>query len=191
MATDAVPPGVDPLRDAKAGNVPVHTFDADASPTEKGSDAGKARDKLKSVKDENKDEGVKGGSSRVPAPRLRSRAASEVSIDTGAGASKIVPTIKIEDHDSDKEATVVDPEEADTPKPPGDMPSGPAPEIPDWYIVGWRQMSHIDEVDPEDETQRDKSALAELVSEQYYGEWFHNAAIIIFVSGAQRTADAC
>ncbi|KAL1677515.1 C2 domain-containing protein [Schizophyllum commune] len=163
MATDAVPPGVDPLRDAKAGNVPVHTFDADASPAEKGSDAGKARDKLKSVKDENKDEGVK-----------------EVSIDTGAGASKIVPTIKIEDHDSDKEATVVDPEEADTPKPPGDMPSGPAPEIPDWYIVGWRQMSHIDEVDPEDETQRDKSALAELVSEQYYGEWFHNAAIIIF-----------
>lgn len=64
---------------------------------------------------------------------------------------------------------------------PGELPAHLAPVIPDWYKVGWRQMSGIDnEPIPEGE-EKDKGILDMFLSEQFYGSWYHNAAVIIFV----------
>lgn len=60
------------------------------------------------------------------------------------------------------------------------MPSAPAPQIPDWYKVGWRAVSGIDEPVNENEA-KDRTILETFVSEQYYGDWYHNAGIILFV----------
>lgn len=47
-------------QDADKGRVAVHTFDADASPAEKGAAAGKGRDKLKSVNDKPQENSARG-----------------------------------------------------------------------------------------------------------------------------------
>ena len=46
--------------DASRGNVPVHTFNPDASPAQKGAAAGKARDQLTSTLPANSTEGGQG-----------------------------------------------------------------------------------------------------------------------------------
>lgn len=63
---------------------------------------------------------------------------------------------------------------------PGDLPAGKAPIIPEWYKIGWRAVSGVDEPLPEG-TEKDRGILFQFVDEQYYGEWYHNAAIIIVV----------
>lgn len=64
---------------------------------------------------------------------------------------------------------------------PGAMPPGPAPVIPDWYVVGWRQASGIDKPPLSEGDEKDKGILDMFLAEQYYGDWYHNAGIIIFV----------
>jgi Ca2+-dependent lipid-binding protein len=61
------------------------------------------------------------------------------------------------------------------------MPDGPAPTIPDWYKVGWRSVGGIDNELPEGEA-KELSLLETFVDEQYYGDWYHNAALVFFVS---------
>lgn len=123
-------------------------------------------------------------------------ARAEVAVDTGH--STVVPTITIEDfdevhhgngHASHEESPspnghVEHAEHALTEEHavPGAMPSGPAPAIPDWYKVGWRAVSGIDTLVPLEGEEKDKSVLAAFLSEQYYGEWYHNAALIVSVS---------
>ena len=63
---------------------------------------------------------------------------------------------------------------------PGDLPAKKAPVIPDWYKIGWRQVSGIDEPLAEGE-EHDRGILFQFINEQYYGEWYHNAAVIIVV----------
>ncbi len=63
---------------------------------------------------------------------------------------------------------------------PGGMPLRPAPGIPDWYRVGWRQVSEIDRPPLTEGEAKDRSALEEWIKEQYYGAWYHNAAVIFF-----------
>ncbi|EGO02737.1 hypothetical protein SERLA73DRAFT_165692 [Serpula lacrymans var. lacrymans S7.3] len=67
-----------------------------------------------------------------------------------------------------------------TPTPPGAFPSGPAPAIPDWYKVGWRAVSNIDAPALEEGEEKDKTILSMYLNEQYYGDWYHNAALIFF-----------
>jgi hypothetical protein len=98
---------------------------------------------------------------------------AEVQLDKGGGG--VVPTITFSDADADADAT--------TEKAPGALPASAAGAIPDWYTVGWRQMARIDEPELPEGEERDKSVLDMFVSEQYYGAWYHNAAIIVFVSG--------
>jgi hypothetical protein len=62
---------------------------------------------------------------------------------------------------------------------PGSMPSSPVSAIPDWYRVGWRQNSGIDEI--QEGQEKTRTLLATFVDEQYYGDWYHNAAVIVFV----------
>ena len=64
--------------------------------------------------------------------------------------------------------------------PPGAIPARPVDAIPQWYRVGWREMSGIDRVKPEGEA-KDVAILDLFISEQFYGDWYHNAAVIVFV----------
>ena len=61
------------------------------------------------------------------------------------------------------------------------MPAVSAPEIPDWYRIGWREVSGIDAPVTEGPA-KDKLILDAFLKEQFYGEWYHSAAVIIFVS---------
>jgi len=113
----------------------------------------------------------------------------EVQIDNGK--SNVVPTIVIHDTEikpNDKAAPSESPATATTEEAessndgesvPGAMPGGPSTGIPDWYKVGWREMSGIDTIP--DEEAREKRLLETFISEQYYGDWYHSAGIIVFV----------
>ncbi|KAF8213474.1 C2 domain-containing protein [Mycena galopus ATCC 62051] len=155
MATADAQKEVDALMQTN-GRVAVHSFDPEAKPSEKGAAAGKARDQLKSVKEDS-------------GPGAR-----ELAIETGK--SNVVPTITVEDTDGAKEQ---DDHHDDTPQPPGAIVAASGP-IPDWYKVGWRHASGIDEAPLTEGQEYDKGVLDMFLSEQYYGTWYHNAAIIIF-----------
>ena len=62
------------------------------------------------------------------------------------------------------------------------MPTAPAPEIPDWYKLGWRDVSGIDRQVTLQGEEKDKELLSLFLTEQFYGEWYHNAAMIVAVS---------
>ncbi|KAG6910551.1 hypothetical protein DXG01_009501 [Tephrocybe rancida] len=150
-------------QDADAG-ARVHTFDPSASPEEKGAAAGKGRDQLKSITGEGQE-------------------AKELLIQHGP--STVIPTITVQDTDegnktvasgTEQSAQVVQAEEAAI---PGAYTTSRAPTIPDWYRVGWRQAAGIDDGLSEGE-EKDKGVLGLFLSEQFYGSWYHNAAIIIF-----------
>jgi hypothetical protein len=103
---------------------------------------------------------------------------AELQVDTGA--NNIVPTITISDADTEP----VDPSKPGEPQvsPPGGMPVGQVPDIPDWYKVGWRAAGGIDDKIEIEGEAKDKTLLGLFLKEQFYGEWYHNAALIFFVS---------
>ncbi|KAG1715796.1 hypothetical protein ID866_1372 [Astraeus odoratus] len=139
----------------------VHIFDPDAPPEQKASEAAKSRDKLKPYTTSDGD----------------TSSGKELPIDTGS--KSVVPTITVEDADQPTQEDVEKPVRP-PPSPPGGYTSRPAPEIPDWYKVGWRAVACIDAPPSEDEQEKDKAVLARFLSEQFYGDWYHNAGIIIF-----------
>ncbi|KAK7064548.1 C2 domain-containing protein [Favolaschia claudopus] len=155
MATADPQQEVDALMQSN-GRVAVHSFDPEAKPSEKGAAAGKARDQLKSVK---ADSGP---------------AARELTFETGK--SNVVPTITVDDIDAAKLDEVQ--EEHDTPQPPGAIETA-AGAIPDWYKVGWRQAAGIDDAPLAEGDAQDKGVLDMFLSEQLYGAWYHNAALIV------------
>lgn len=99
-----------------------------------------------------------------------------------------IPTITIEDADgeqpkvvasgTDQSAEAVQEESANI---PGALPTSAAPTIPDWYRIGWRQVSGIDDAPLPEGEAKDKSVLDMFLSEQFYGAWYHNAAVIVVV----------
>lgn len=105
----------------------------------------------------------------------------ELSVSTGKTPA-IPPTITITDADKDPHPTGVPPESIPPGNKavPGALPDGPAPQIPEWYKIGWRAVGGIDEPLTEGED-RDKTILEQFLGEQYYGHWWHNAAVIFFV----------
>lgn len=110
---------------------------------------------------------------------------TEVSIDTGN--SGIVPTINIQDVDKlpPPPAGTVAAATSSTPSPPGALDGPAAASIPDWYKVGWRAVGGIDKPELEGD-EKDHSVIAAFLSEQYYGDWYHNAALIFFVRARPR-----
>ena len=78
--------------------------------------------------------------------------------------------------------------DVDEPVSPGAMPTAKTV-VPDWYKVGWKQALDIkeksstdeDSKGSTDEVQQDRALLETFISEQYYGQWYHDAGIIIFV----------
>ncbi|TFY83046.1 hypothetical protein EWM64_g967 [Hericium alpestre] len=169
LPTNGVPPGAPAQaqannilkQDADKANLAVHTFDPNSSPQDKAKAAGVGRDQLKTKVDSDKDQ----------------LAGKEVPIDTGAKG--VVPTITIEDVDKKPPSTDGQPAAtAGHAQTPGAFPAGRAPPIPDWYKIGWRTFTGIDV--EEDEDEKDKRMLHAFISDQFYGDWYHNAAIIIF-----------
>lgn len=130
-------------------------------------------------------------------------------MDTGGFKQGELPTITIEDvdkrrpangngHVPDKDASPASPTSAAWPNSPtsptsptspsetevpGAMPNGPAPAIPDWYKLGWRDVSGIDHPPLPEGEEKDKEILSQFLKQQYYGDWYHNAALIVVVSG--------
>jgi hypothetical protein len=196
MTTLDPPPGsahalVDNIvkQDAAKGNAPVHTFDPDSSPQEKASAAGKARDKLKPVYDN-----IAGAERSMSSMYLsvnRSHRSTAVPVDPGK--VNVKPTVNVHDVDGNvKEVSNGGPVKPAQPappapsnkdaEPPGAMPDGPAPPIPEWYKVGWRAVSGIDAPPLQEGEEKDRSVLGVFLAEQFYGEWYHNAALIFVVS---------
>ncbi|KAI0274871.1 tricalbin [Gloeopeniophorella convolvens] len=168
MASSLPPNGASPARahaqandiltqDAAKTNTTVHSFNPDASPEEKGAMAGKARTQLKSKTAASPD-----------------KADDEVAIDSSSAG--VVPTIRIEDVDK---ATEQEAKEEAAPPLPGDLPAAKAAAIPDWYKVGWRAFTDLEQP-VEDEDKQQRRLMNVWISEQYYGEWYHSAAVIIF-----------
>lgn len=110
-----------------------------------------------------------------PTPLLH----SELPVATGNGHN-ILPTINVSDAgEATKEK--LEPRTPLPPTTPGDYPPGLVPVVPDWYKVGWRAAANIDAPPPEEGEEKDKSILGLFLHEQFYGAWYHNAALIFFV----------
>lgn len=114
-------------------------------------------------------------------PQPRSFMYLEVALDVGK-APAAAPTITVSDADNDPSITSPNSAQALNGQPPGALPAGPAPVIPDWYKVGWRAVGGVDEPALTEGELKDKAVLDQFLSEQFYGAWYHNAAIIFFVS---------
>ncbi|KAH9081855.1 tricalbin [Lactarius deliciosus] len=137
--------------DAAKGNVAVHSFDPDAPPAEKAAAAGKARTQLNST--------------TATSPEK----SNEVAVDTGNAG--LIPTITIQDVDKEQPKDI--PQQL-----PGSLPTSEATGIPDWYKVGWRAFADINKP-LEEEDQMQLRLMNSWISQQYYGEWYYNAAVII------------
>ena len=100
----------------------------------------------------------------------------------------MLPTINIEDADALNSADPSSSAGADVDRaiPPGEFPDAAAPVIPAWYKVGWRAVSGIDSPQLTEGEEKDKGVLDMLISEQFYGDWYHNATVIIFVCAPYR-----
>lgn len=104
-----------------------------------------------------------------------------MAVDFSGGG--VLPTITVEDADrATKEEQGKTPETPSATTVPGEYPSSVAPAIPDWYKVGWRAVANIDAPPLEEGEEKDKHVLQLFLSEQYYGQWYHNAALMFFVS---------
>ncbi|KAF8807280.1 transmembrane protein [Phlegmacium glaucopus] len=102
-------------------------------------------------------------------------------------STPMVPTIVVEDMGDDEKPQVTAPDagqtqavEDDAVAAPGAFQIKPAPIIPEWYTVGWRQASGIDKPPLPEGEEKDNNILQMFIGEQYYGAWYHNAGIIIF-----------
>ncbi|GAA6043375.1 hypothetical protein JCM8097_005289 [Rhodosporidiobolus ruineniae] len=73
-----------------------------------------------------------------------------------------------------------------TENPPGGMPAAEekdkakvAPrEIPSWFAIGWTGQDKTLFLSPDEA--RERTILADFLSDAYYGQWYHNASIILF-----------
>ncbi|GAA5849255.1 hypothetical protein JCM8547_006494 [Rhodosporidiobolus lusitaniae] len=68
-------------------------------------------------------------------------------------------------------------------RPPGALPGkeaekGKVREIPGWFAIGWTGQDRTLFLSPEE--LKERSLLADFVSDAYYGQWYHNAGIILF-----------
>ncbi len=108
---------------------------------------------------------------------------TEVILDSNKKSAAIPPTITITDAETKEGATNANVAaanaRADTAM-PGGVPDGPTPSIPEWYKAGWRAVGGIDAPQKEGE-EREKSVIDMYLSEQFYGAWYHNAAVVFFV----------
>lgn len=97
-----------------------------------------------------------------------------------------MPNIVISDSEEKKPAPAAEAnKQAQVPSPveqaEGAEPAKPAYVIPDWYTVGWRQMSGIDNPPLPAGEEKDLSILDTFLQEQWYASWYHDAGVLVFV----------
>lgn len=93
----------------------------------------------------------------------------------------IPPTITVTDADSEPRPNGVPPPESLPPSQvPGALPVAAAAPVPEWFKIGWRAVGGIDDAPLTEGVAKDKAILEMFINEQYYGAWYHNAAIIFF-----------
>jgi hypothetical protein len=173
-------------KDASRGNVAVHSFNPDAPPAEKAAAAGNARTQLTStIPDKPSDSGRGQPSLNIVLSCHAELFLFLVELAVDPGSDDLIPTITIEDVDVDKEGAKpgrqsISGSSNDAPNIPGQLPASKAPVVPDWYKVGWGAFTGLDKP-LEDDDQRQLRLMNTWISEQYYGQWYYNAAVIIFV----------
>ncbi|EIW70089.1 hypothetical protein TREMEDRAFT_71520 [Tremella mesenterica DSM 1558] len=155
-------------RDERKG-ANVHAFDPDASPAQKAAAAGQAKAQL----------GIPSPSS-IKNHGVGSRA---VAIDTSNKANVPRPTVTLDDVDKTSRA---EGEEVGAAAMPGAVPAGAAPSVPTWVLAGWQRVANADLGSGDAKTQEQLGVLADYLSEQTYGAWYHNAAVILFAVLATR-----
>ena len=168
--------------DAEKNRVAVHSFNPDATPQEKAAAAEKNKDQLKSVTGDRETPGVKGACFASSPCSNQLTWLAELSIDPGH--PDVIPTSTVEDADvaGDNKDDENDAQQQQQPQHPGTLPANSAPVIPDWYKVGWRAVSGIDEQLLAEGEAKQKYILDAFIKEQYYGDWYHSAGLIVCVS---------
>lgn len=175
------------IKQDEAKGAAVHTFNPNSSPAEKAASAGKAQSALKSTSNGNGANGARGTSQHLHIKRRISLfVRAEVKLNTGSGPP-VQPTITVDDFDEVNKqeepspTSPASPEDVDEQPIPGAMTNGTVPAIPDWYRVGWRAVSGFDRPLAEGEEQ-ERNIVAMFINDMYYGQWYHNAGVIFFVS---------
>lgn len=109
----------------------------------------------------------------------------ELSVDVGAVGEPLPPTIIVENVDEQNTSSSAPEASKDTSNLiPGELPGSVASEIPNWFRIGWRQVSEIDSPPLTEGDEKNRSMLESWIKEQYYGDWYHNAAVIFFAVAA-------
>ncbi|KAL1412655.1 Tricalbin-2 [Vanrija albida] len=117
----------------------------------------------------------------------KSNRAVAVGIDTSSAGAP-VPTVTIEDAEKTTVAAAKPPTENDI---PGTIPMTVLPGVPDWMPIGWKQVAGIEGRGiPDAKTAEQLDILSNFLSDQYYGQWYHNAGVIVFAVVATRLATA-
>ncbi|BGP49470.1 Tricalbin-2 [Rhodotorula kratochvilovae] len=175
----------------------VHSFDPNASPAEKAAQARKAASSVTPL-DMSAAPSIRG----AELANFQKAGGSSVSSDIGTQGRVVPVTTGLKDvqkaNDDEKKKDVKldgaeraaqiekDEGRADddgTKNPPGAMPAkeaekGQPREIPSWFAIGWTGQDKTLFLSPEEA--RERSILADFVSDAYYGQWYHNAGIIVF-----------
>ncbi|GAA5958373.1 hypothetical protein JCM3765_004810 [Sporobolomyces pararoseus] len=211
--TDPISPQQEQLRQLKdeAKGATVHSFDPDATPTEKAQQiTGDSGTRAESVGGGGGGGGIgKMDMSGLPSVRgseysqFKSQGGAEgLSSDLGTSGESIKLTTGLKEvenlnnqEQNEKEVDPVekarqsridegrlDPQDG-TENPPGAMPTKePEPqtirEIPSWFQIGWTGQDRSLFLTPEEKTNR--AILQDFLSDAYYGQWYHNAGIMVF-----------
>ncbi|KAF8320471.1 tricalbin [Clavulina sp. PMI_390] len=161
------------LANDQAKGAVVHQFDPNASPEQKAAAVANGAGQLASIVGANKTNGAAAPAVPVATPSagppppitIGEKEIEKANSPNGAAAATTEPTTPSSPKD-------------DIPEPPGAL-TGPAPPIPDWIRTGWREVTGIDSPALAG-IEHERALLNMFISDQYYGQWYHNAAVIFF-----------
>ncbi|GAA5987383.1 hypothetical protein JCM10908_001933 [Rhodotorula pacifica] len=191
------------LANAQAKGAEVHSFDPNASPTEKAAQALKTAEsklapldlssapslrgpELKSFKEDggktvDTDIGTRPASVALTTGTKDAEKASvqEKEKDEKAGSAQLTGEERAKQIAKDEGRLNDD----GTENPPGALPNKEADklkprEIPSWFAIGWTSRDRTLFLSPTEAEEH--SILADFVRDTYYGQWYHNAGIIVF-----------
>ncbi|GAA5974459.1 hypothetical protein JCM11641_003227 [Rhodosporidiobolus odoratus] len=182
----------------QAHGASVHTFDPTASPSEKAAQARKAAPSnidLSAALPKEVQQFKQAGGSAVPSDIGAS--AGKVGTTTSLGEVERVNQVEKDKAEKEEGRTEADSERAkriaeeegrvaedgSLTVPPGALPEkegekGKVREIPSWFAIGWTGQDKTLFLSPEEAKER--SVLADFVSDAWYGQWYHNAGLLLF-----------
>ncbi|GAA6009648.1 hypothetical protein JCM11491_001046 [Sporobolomyces phaffii] len=206
---DAISPEQEQLRELRdqANGATVHSFDPDATPAEKARQINSSSSTSPLAGKNGLGRMDTSGIPSLRGPELRQfqhDGGHGLSSDLGTNGSDIPVTTGLKEAEKvshEEEASRQDKqdpvqkakqaridegrvnEEDGVENPPGAMPTKEADpqtirEIPSWFQIGWTGQDRSLFLSPEEKTNR--AILEDFVSDAYYGQWYHNAGIMVF-----------